>query len=118
MVKNVGWLDISVNDVSLMKFIETLEYIIGKLPNFFLWYFCFVTDCLLDASLKITLIGVLHNDTQHFCLLVVEGFLVADDKRRLDGGQEPDLVESILFVFFFEFLQLDLNRWGGTCFMA
>ena len=55
-------------------------------------------------DLKITFIGKLHDDAEHFCFLIVEGLFVVDDEGGLNGGEESDFVESILFIFFLEFL--------------
>ena len=33
MGKNVAWLDASVDDIRVMKFFETLKYIISDRPN-------------------------------------------------------------------------------------
>lgn len=101
-----------------MKFVKALKNIIGKFPYLILRNLCFGAYSFLDTTLKISLVSILHNNAQHLSFLIIEGFFIADDKWRLDGGQEPDLVESILFILLFEFLKLYLYQGGVTCFMA
>ena len=51
--------------------------------------------------LEVTLVGVFHDDVEHFCFFIIECLFVLDNEWGFDGGQEADLVERILFIFFF-----------------
>ena len=51
-------------------------------------------------------------------MLIVEGLLVFNDIKAVDRSEEPDLIERIIFILLFKFLQFYLNEAKRTCFMA
>ena len=55
-------------------------------------------------------IGVLHEDAKGVAELLKEGLLVGDDVGRVNGGQEPDLVECIVLLLGVEVHQFDLLK--------
>lgn len=60
--KYIGRLNVSVDDVSLMQFHQTLQTLVSYIPDVVLWNSGLCSNGFLDFALKVTLIGELHNN--------------------------------------------------------
>jgi hypothetical protein len=118
MEENIGRLNVAVDDVCLMQLRQSLKDVIPDPPNILFRNSTFEGLSLFYLPLKVTIVGVLHHDAQHFRFIIVECFLIGDNKGAFNRGEESNLIERILFVFFFQFVDLDLHAERVTCFMA
>jgi hypothetical protein len=66
MEENVGRFNVAVDDVSLVQFGQSLKHVIGNAPNILFRNSALNGLCLLYFALKVTIIGELHDDAQHF----------------------------------------------------
>jgi hypothetical protein len=74
-------------------------------------YFLFVdVDAFLlvvgDLLVQITVIRILHDDTEGVGLVLPEGFLVADDTWVANRGEYSNLVEGVLLLLVVEVQEL------------
>lgn len=61
----------------------------------------------LDPVQHIALLSVLHHQAQCLRVYVDKRLLVLHDVHVFDRGEEPDLVQCVLLVFFIEVGYLD-----------
>ncbi len=96
-----------MEDALLMQYIQPDENLGSSFPDLPFSKFGFGLLMICDFLLQITAIGIFHDDTQEIKGLIVEGFLVGDDIFGLDGCEDSDFVEGVLFFFFLEFLHFN-----------
>ena len=75
-------------------------------------------EMLVYFFLEITSICQLHHNAEGLWSVVEECLTVVDDVGVSDGGEDADLVESILSFFFPHLSYFDLSELRGTFFMA
>lgn len=56
---------------------------------------------------SITVLSKLIEIPKRFGFLIEEGLFVGDDMRVRDGGKDADLVESVLFLFWWKMKEFD-----------
>lgn len=91
-----------------MEHFETSQHVVSHLPNKVLVELVILADFFLDETLEIPTICVLHNDTEHAVFFFKEGAFVLNDVRGIDGCQQTNFIEGIIFFFGTEFVQFDL----------
>ena len=100
--EDVGTLDISVQNIHIMKDRKTLECLVGNLP-----YGAFVdifprSFVLFDQLKDITSFEVLCHNAESVGELVIERIFVAENTGVIDAGQNSNLIETVSQLFFVE----------------
>ncbi len=106
--KDVGWLDVSMDDFVWMEHFQASQLIIGDLPDEVLVEFMILSCFLLCQALKVSSICVLHDYTKNVILLLEKGALVLDDVWGVNWCQQTNFIESVIFFFGTEFVHLHL----------
>ncbi len=83
MEKEVGSFDISMDDVRVVDSSKSFKSLVSDFPDFLLREPSSLFKVLFNLSVKISLIGELHNDIESFRFVVIEGFFVRNDVRVL-----------------------------------
>lgn len=109
MKENISRFNISMNNVRLMKFWKALEGLIGYSPNILLFNSHFWFEACLNFMREIPSIGKLHDNAKFLGILIIESLPVRNNVGVVDGGQNPNLIQSIIFLPFLETLYFDLG---------
>jgi len=91
-----------MQDLAVMQSFETSDYLNENVPNLLLFDIGF--SLLVTANLleDISVVSILHDQTQAAAWLINERFFISDDIRLSYTGKDPDLVQGIFFLFFGE----------------
>jgi hypothetical protein len=84
--KYIGRLDVSVDYVSLMQFEKPLQAVVSNIPNIDFGNSGFCGYGFFYFTLQVPLVGKLHNYTQFFGGLIIEGLFVVYDISIVNRG--------------------------------
>ena len=91
-----------------MEDFKALEEIICDLPDVVLVEFVIFSDFSLCESLQVPSICVLHNNAESVIFFFKKCISVLDNVWRVNGCEEANLIEGIIFFFGAELIHLDL----------
>ena len=82
-----------------VKCLQSLKELKSHFPDksFLKPFFIASLKLLVDLSLQIPSVGILHDQTQGLVVVVEEGPFVANNIRNADGSEETNLIERTLF---------------------
>lgn len=83
-----------------MQSFDALEQMLENVPDFAFFDKLFETSGLFQLRMEVAGICQLHDDAEDSIFLYKEGLFVDDHVFVPDGGQNPDFIESSLFLFF------------------
>ena len=106
--KYVGRLDVSVNDFVRVQDLEASEEIVGNLPDKVFIKLMIFGHFFFDEALQVAAICILHDDAESGIFLLEEGAFVLDDVGGVDGCQQTNFIEGIIFFFGAELIHFDL----------
>jgi hypothetical protein len=86
-----------------MKTFQTFEDMVCSFPNNLLIdsILTKIIKSFIDDTLKISSIGIFHDNTQGLYVWHVEAGLVCNDIWHADRSQEPNFIERSTFLFLF-----------------
>lgn len=128
--ENVGWFDISVENVQFVKTFESFEALNGNVPDPRFRYQLFERAVLFYVLTQVATFEELSYQTEGAWNLVIEGIHVTDNVGTVNTGKNSDFVEAVGNLFLWKGLNfnpfhsiefwikfsLDLIDWGKGSF--
>lgn len=96
--KDVGWLDIPMEDVQSMQFSESLHDLRKDAPDLLLSRMGALLLVLDDLVAEVAFAGVFHNDAERLGGLIDKRLSVGDNIGMPDRGKDPYLIERVFFL--------------------
>jgi hypothetical protein len=103
--------DVSVYNLDVVKSVESNNHLVQYAPYLFFLHEPVRFLEVVDLGLKVAAISVLHHDAESLRAFLKECLLVCDDVGMVDGCQDSDLIQSIVFLLIIQFAELDLSGW-------
>ena len=83
-----------------MKTLKAQNHLVKDGPDIILLCELLCLFCLVYLALEITIITVLHDNTEGVGLLFEKGLFVTSNIGMPNGGQDSHFIQSILLFFF------------------
>ena len=87
-----------MHDFLLVQGGKTADHLVKDAPDVLFFHVPHSFLVLVDLALQVASVGVLHHDAQRAAALLEESLFVGCHVLVLDGGQDSDLVDGIVFL--------------------
>lgn len=94
-------------DFEVVESFETSDNLHKKVPNLFLVELCSILLRFLDQLKQVAIVSVFHYNAKVSRGTFEESVLIPDNVWVLDGSQNSDFVEGVLFFFLRQFTHLN-----------
>lgn len=84
-----------------MQRFESLQNINNGSPDIILGHPCMRFDMVIDHFHEVATFRIFHNNTETIGWRIKESLFELDDVLVVEGGENSNLVEGILFLFIF-----------------
>lgn len=97
-----------MDNFDTVKSVETDDHLVKNAPNIFLFHESVGLLEVIYLRLEITSISIFHDNAQSLGTLLKKSLFVCNDIRMIDGCQDSDLIQCVIFLFVIEFPKFDL----------
>ena len=99
-----------MNNLLLMQLLKPEDHLIKDRPDVVFLCESGSLLCVIDLSLQIAVVAILHDNTQTVRVFFEKGFFVGGYVGMVERCQDSDLVEGVFLLFRRKFHHFDLNR--------